>query len=227
MKKQIFYRAVTASIILFVVLAVSVSASEIAVSGKVENGYRILPVPEGKTSLAFTVYRGDYIKFAIPTDLPDRRLVLPSQHKEVELTPDLAIAPYFKMKDAGTFDFTVGGIPGQITVVEYEEAHYKAISAEQATIFIQEQQPLILDVRTPEEYRSGHLENSVLIPVQVLSQNIGKLEPYMDKPILIYCATGNRSTVAAKILIDSGFSYIRNMRYGMMEWNAKKLPVEK
>jgi rhodanese-related sulfurtransferase len=43
--------------------------------------------------------------------------------------------------------------------------------------------------------------------------------------VLIYCATGNRSTVAAKILIDNGFKRIFNLRRGISGWEQEKLPV--
>jgi len=64
----------------------------------------------------------------------------------------------------------------------------------------------------------GHLENSILIPVQELQSRINELRAYKNNNILIYCATGNRSTVASKILIDSGFMKISNLKNGIAEW---------
>lgn len=50
--------------------------------------------------------------------------------------------------------------------------------------------------------------------MQVLDRNLSVLSEYKDTPVLLYCATGNRSTVAAKILIDNGFKRIFNLKKG-------------
>jgi len=80
-------------------------------------------------------------------------------------------------------------------------------------------------VRTPGEYSRGHLKDSVLIPVQQLQARWQEIAGYKNKDVLIYCATGNRSTVAAKILIDNGFKRIFNLRQGISGWEREKLPV--
>jgi rhodanese-related sulfurtransferase len=50
---------------------------------------------------------------------------------------------------------------------------------------------------------------------------------YRNQDVLIYCATGNRSTVAAKILIDHGFKRIFNLRQGISGWEREQYPVVK
>jgi rhodanese-related sulfurtransferase len=65
----------------------------------------------------------------------------------------------------------------------------------------------------------------VLLPVQQLQGRLGDLAAYKDREILVYCATGNRSTVASKILIDNGFKQIVNMRHGIYDWAKKNFPV--
>ena len=74
---------------------------------------------------------------------------------------------------------------------------------------------------------SKDLKKSVLIPVQELQSRYKEISDYKNQDILIYCATGNRSTVASKILIDNGFKRIFNMRYGIYEWSQDKYPVIK
>jgi rhodanese-related sulfurtransferase len=99
------------------------------------------------------------------------------------------------------------------------------LTANEAANLIRDQSPLILDVRTPQEYSSGRIENSFLIPVQELQTRYAELSEYKNDDIFVYCATGNRSTVAAKILIDNGFTRIHNLRYGIYEWAKNGLPV--
>ncbi|PMP63391.1 MAG: rhodanese-like domain-containing protein [Sulfurihydrogenibium sp.] len=91
----------------------------------------------------------------------------------------------------------------------------------------QEKNIIILDVRIPEEYdKDGHIPNSILIPVQVLPQHIKDLEKFKDKKILVYCRSGNRSSVASKFLEQNGFKNVYNLKYGIIDWKKEGLPVE-
>ncbi|HCY84873.1 MAG TPA: hypothetical protein DHV36_07030 [Desulfobacteraceae bacterium] len=201
-------------------------AAETKVSGRLVNGFRILDTQNHPDTSEFTVYRGDYIKF-VPGENKPAVLSVPALDIEAELTPVLSDAPYFKMKEVGTFDFFINTTPGTIQVVEYTGIRYQAVSATEAAAIIKAQNPLVLDVRTPREYAVGHLPDVTLIPVQELQRRIGELATHKDAPVLIYCASGNRSTVASKILIDQGFSRIYNLEKGIKGWAKQGLPVVK
>ncbi|WP_413869686.1 rhodanese-like domain-containing protein, partial [Desulfobacula sp.] len=151
--------------------------------------------------------------------------VFPSLKEKKQLTRDLKTTAYFKMKHRGIYPFHIRSMKGKITVIEYHQASYKTLSSKDADGYIKTYKPLILDVRTQKEYAKGHLENSILIPVQELQKRINELDVYKNNAILIYCASGNRSTVASKILIDSGFNKIFNLKYGILDWKTKKYPV--
>ena len=79
---------------------------------------------------------------------------------------------------------------------------------------------ILLDVRTPAEHTGplGNLEGSLLIPVQELAKRYQELSDYKETQIIIYCRSGNRSQVAAKILQDKGYDVV-NMIGGMKAWN--------
>ena len=196
-----------------------------AISGRLEDGYRILTVPPMNEPLAFTVYRGDYIKFEIPEAAGDMLIVIPELDIERRLPHRLADAKHITMRRTGALKFMLNERRGSITVVDFERPNYRELSAAQAADMIARFQPLILDVRTPREFQSGHLPNAVLLPVQALQANIDRLAAYRGRDILVYCATGNRSTVASKILIDDGFKQIANLRNGIVDWNRRKFPV--
>lgn len=66
----------------------------------------------------------------------------------------------------------------------------------------------ILDVRSPEEYREGHIDGSVNVPVQVLPTRLAALPK--DKPIITCCASGARSETARRILAAAGFAEVHN-----------------
>jgi rhodanese-related sulfurtransferase len=155
----------------------------------------------------------------------DPLLSIPGLTIQKRLSSNLAEAPYFKMKTPGTFAFSLGDVAGNLTVINYHQTSYREVTSNEAAELIQNEQPIILDVRTPNEYKRGHLHKSVLIPVQELQNRFKELGNDKDREILIYCATGNRSTVASKILIDSGFKHIVNMRGGIYDWSKKNYPV--
>jgi rhodanese-related sulfurtransferase len=213
------------SILLIYLLTISLISSAASISGKVINGLRILDVPTNKTPLKYQVYRGDYIKFS-SLKQPEIFQLAGLKYKE-KVLPNLKNSNYFKMKEVGVFDFKLGKREGKITVVEYQQANYKAISAKESKELIDSIKPLLLDVRTSAEYHRGHISGSTLMPVQVVQFKASELEQYKNQDILIYCASGNRSTVAAKILIDQGFKRIYNMRFGLIDWVKSGYPLSR
>ena len=66
-----------------------------------------------------------------------------------------------------------------------------------------EQGATIIDVRTPNEYRSGHGKNSINIPLNTIEANINKIKKY-NQPIITCCASGMRSGRAASVLKSKG-----------------------
>ncbi len=230
MKNTVFLIAISiliVSLVLFVPPASMASPSGGDISGKLVGGYRILPItvpPDGKV-LSLTVYRGDYIKFDIGDSIVNPYLKIPALSIEQMLFRNPAEAPYFKMKTTGVFAFTLGELSGKISVVDFRKPNYSEVSSKEAFELIQNIQPLVLDVRTDAEFKSGHLENAILVPVQQLQARLNEIAAYKNQDILIYCATGNRSTVASKIMLDSGFKRIYNMRHGIRQWGHDNYPI--
>lgn len=84
----------------------------------------------------------------------------------------------------------------------------------------------IVDVRTPEEYAEGHIAGSVLVPVQTLQEELGKL-PQKDATLFVYCRRGIRGAKAVDLLKKSGYTNVHNMTGGIEVWTAKNYPLEK
>lgn len=89
--------------------------------------------------------------------------------------------------------------------------------------------PLVLDVREPNEYTGtlGHIAGSLLIPLRDLAARAAELEPHRGRPIIAVCRSGVRSTTAAAMLYGLGFERVYNLKDGMVDWNDRKLPVER
>ncbi|MFM2224352.1 MAG: hypothetical protein RJA07_554 [Bacteroidota bacterium] len=84
---------------------------------------------------------------------------------------------------------------------------------------------LLIDVRTPEEYIGGHLQNSININYNDadFKTKIEKLDK--SKPIFIYCLSGGRSSNAATDMSEMGFIEIYNMKGGIISWRNANLPI--
>lgn len=82
---------------------------------------------------------------------------------------------------------------------------------------------VILDVRTKEEFDSGHLDSAVLIPVDDLEARYGEITK--NKPVIVYCRSGRRSAKAVAILVSKGFSQVYDMTGGIDAWKSKEYPV--
>ena len=80
---------------------------------------------------------------------------------------------------------------------------------------------LLLDVRTGEEYRQGHIPGSVLLPLDRIGE-IGGLEPDKTRPLYVYCHSGARSAQACRTLERMGYSRVKNIG-GIASWRG---PVE-
>ena len=86
----------------------------------------------------------------------------------------------------------------------------KAISPnDMATLM--KQNPTIIDVRSAVEYQSGHLANTINIPVAELGQEIGRHAPDKGQPILLHCASGMRSATGKKALEQLGYTNVHNL----------------
>ena len=100
-------------------------------------------------------------------------------------------------------------------------ANYESITAGQASELLQKDDNVtLLDVRTPEEFQRGHIQGATLIPVQVLDEEVSKLQGEKNKRVIVYCQTGNRSVKASRILVDHGFTPL-NLKGGFTAWQKK------
>lgn len=90
----------------------------------------------------------------------------------------------------------------------------------------QKQNPLLLDVRTAEDYASGHIAGALNIPLGDLEKRIDELARDLQRPIAIICTTDRRSRKAAQRLGREGFGDVQVVLGGMTQWLKQSLPVE-
>lgn len=98
----------------------------------------------------------------------------------------------------------------------------KSLDADQARNFMENRDSdelTILDVRQPNEYESGHISGSKLIPLPDLTERLHEIDP--KKPTVVYCAIGGRSRVAAQMLAGKGFENVVNLSGGFKTWKGE------
>ena len=100
---------------------------------------------------------------------------------------------------------------------------YTDVTPEEAYEMIGQEQVIVLDVRTQEEYNSGHIPDALLIPLSELEMRLDELNP--SDHILVYCRSGHRSEEAAITLVANGFIHIYNMEGGIIQWQTQDFLV--
>ncbi len=86
--------------------------------------------------------------------------------------------------------------------------------------------PLVLDVRTPEEFAAGHIPGSVNIPYDALPDRLTELSVEPDEEIVVHCERGGRASSAEAVLRDAGYTRVLDLEGHMQEWRAGGYPVE-
>ncbi len=86
--------------------------------------------------------------------------------------------------------------------------------------------PLILDVRSVEEYAAAHIPGAINIPHDQLKARLAEVETHKDKEIVVHCRSGYRAGVAGKLLRKAGFVQIRDLDGHMVAWEASGYPIQ-
>ncbi len=86
---------------------------------------------------------------------------------------------------------------------------------------------LILDVRAAADFKKGHIKGAKNIPLSDFAGSIEKLTADKDKPVLVYCNSGNTVTRAIKMLKKAGFQQVNNLDGGIAAWREANMPLSK
>ena len=97
----------------------------------------------------------------------------------------------------------------------------------EATRLMNQGVSLILDVRDAKEFAAGHLPRARHIPLADLPTRAAEIQKFKDKPVLVTCRTGNRSSSAVRALKKLGFTNVFQLKGGLAAWEQASLPVER
>ena len=104
----------------------------------------------------------------------------------------------------------------------------KVISNREATLLINRENGVVVDVRTVDEFAKGHIVDAVnILTTQIEANNLSQIEKHKDAPTIVVCESGQRAQGAAQALVKAGFKQVFILRGGMASWRAESLPVTK
>jgi rhodanese-related sulfurtransferase len=95
----------------------------------------------------------------------------------------------------------------------------------EATLLMNREDALVLDVRESGEWSSGHIPGARHITLAQLEKRMSEIEKFKDRPIIICCASGNRSSSACGKLKKGGFEKVFNLSGGISAWLGANLPL--
>ncbi|HRP96745.1 MAG TPA: rhodanese-like domain-containing protein [Rhodocyclaceae bacterium] len=101
------------------------------------------------------------------------------------------------------------------------------LSPVEATLLINREDAVVIDLRDQGEYAQGHIPNARHVPLGELERRTGELEKLKPRPMIFCCASGMRSASAVSKLKKAGFEKLFNLRGGMMEWEKAGQPVSR
>lgn len=101
------------------------------------------------------------------------------------------------------------------------------VSLLQAIQMINQGKTVILDVREPAEFATGHVKEARNIPLKELPKRVGELEKFKSKPLIVVCSSGVQSSKATAQLKSAGFNEVYGLSGGLAAWRAQGLPTTK
>jgi len=99
-----------------------------------------------------------------------------------------------------------------------EESEYIRIDADEAKEMMENEDVIILDVRTEAEFEEEHIEGAILIPDYEIEELAEEKLPDKEATILVYCRTGRRSELASRELIEMGYTNVYDFG-GIVDWD--------
>ena len=101
-----------------------------------------------------------------------------------------------------------------------KKAEYKKITSDEAKNIMLTEKPIVVDVRSLEEYNEGHIPNAISIPLETIENEPETKLKNKDDLILVYCRSGRRSREAALRLIEKGYTNVIDFG-GIQDWNGE------
>ncbi|WP_260260019.1 rhodanese-like domain-containing protein [Vibrio intestinalis] len=113
-----------------------------------------------------------------------------------------------------------------MNIVKTSTAAYKEITASETTALINRENGVVVDIRSKDEYKKGHITEAVhILPSEIKSGSFGSLENRKSDPIIVVCKTGQTAQESANLLAKAGFEKVSVLKNGLTAWSEANLPL--
>lgn len=103
----------------------------------------------------------------------------------------------------------------------------KGVSANEATLLINREEAVVIDVRSAAEFAAGHIIGAINMPADSVGAKIDELDKFRSRPVIVTCQSGMRTGGACNVLKKSGFERIYELTGGLGAWQQAGLPVKR
>ncbi|OBT16419.1 rhodanese-like domain-containing protein [Vibrio sp. UCD-FRSSP16_10] len=105
-------------------------------------------------------------------------------------------------------------------------AGYKEVDTQALTLLINRENGVVVDIRTKDEFKKGHITDSVhILPSEIKEGTWGSLENKKSDPIIVVCKTGQTAVENANLLAKAGFEQVFILKHGLSSWSDANLPL--
>ncbi|MDN3679429.1 rhodanese-like domain-containing protein [Vibrio tapetis] len=113
-----------------------------------------------------------------------------------------------------------------MNIVKAKTAGYKEVTPAEVTQFINRDEGVVIDIRSLDEYKQGHITGAVhILPSDIKNGSISSLEKYKSSPITVVCKTGQTAVASANELAKAGFENVHLLKNGLIAWNEANMPL--
>ncbi|KMQ50849.1 Thioredoxin [Chitinispirillum alkaliphilum] len=198
--------------------------------GEIINGIRYISIENYSEPLRLNVYRGETVVLSFGEKQSVRSVSAPLLGVDSKADMGEVMSLSFTARETGVIPVEIRErageegekvIPLTVLVSPFRPSvnAFKNVTPAESRMLIDESEDvIILDIRTVQEFRSGHLKNSTHIPLNELQNRIDEIQQYKDQKILVYCRSGNRSIAGSQILLSNGFNQIYHLSTGINGW---------
>jgi len=104
----------------------------------------------------------------------------------------------------------------------------KEITHTEAIALINGQEAIIVDIRSANQFKQGHIANAYnILPIDIKNGSLGAIAKYRERPIIVVCDTGMNALKAATDLYKAGFQQVFTLKEGISGWDSNNLPLVK
>lgn len=102
----------------------------------------------------------------------------------------------------------------------------KVITRGETTRLINQEDAVVVDVRSHDDFRKGHIANAINVPAgDIKKGNLGELDKHKESPVIVVCSNGVSSQEPATLLYKAGFVKVSLLKEGIAGWSSENLPL--